>query len=214
MVTPSRHVDVIAESPLTRGKTTSDVIVDSVDAQIEKVLEVQEEMVELDRMVEVEEKPLEEKKIEQVEEIKQPEEIEPVEEQIVSPVDFSLPTQQVDQNGASTPKHKRRRRTTLEEKENIIDPSNGTLNEKVTLATKVKVPTPIATTPKQEMADSKGISYQKYIFYEFVEYLLDNWYFQKIPNNPKFSKVERTACEEWIVLVGVKAGLEDVQKFI
>lgn len=37
-----------------------------------------------------------------------------------------------------------------------------------------------------------------------LECTLDQWYLQKIPNNPKFSGVERSTCPEWIVLVGIK----------
>lgn len=36
------------------------------------------------------------------------------------------------------------------------------------------------------------------------EYTLDNWYLQRIPNNPKFSQVHRTLTEDWVVLVGIK----------
>jgi len=48
------------------------------------------------------------------------------------------------------------------------------------------------------------------IFCISVEYVLDAWYFQRIPNNPKFSKVDRSLCEEWIVLVGLKSDLAEL----
>jgi hypothetical protein len=44
----------------------------------------------------------------------------------------------------------------------------------------------------------------------YLECLLENWYFQKIPNNPKFSNVERDVSEEWIVLVGMKPEMSEV----
>ena len=39
---------------------------------------------------------------------------------------------------------------------------------------------------------------------------MDHWYLQRIPNNARFSQVERSVCEDWVVLVGHKQGTDEV----
>ncbi len=73
---------------------------------------------------------------------------------------------------------------------------------------------PVKDEINQSQANGITLHYILYmIIFSDLDCLLDNWYFQKIPNNPRFSKVERDVCDEWIVLVGIKSEMREVHVF-